>query len=845
MKHYVLFSPKVNSGSLDFEDEYIGYLCAKQLLENGERTESDLAEYLSIINPTYKKIDRFEFALLLTALFTKTGKLYSLPYHLARIFYFYDHYQGSDLSLQSDNVISECRKINDYWSVGLDMMQIMKSVLWGNHPIINGQSDCKFVFYFLCLNQSILMAEIDQCLHEIGDEDITKPIDNIVFEIKTLALLKQMGCATLGDLQDVSPYVLIYLLAFEVRDFVIRLQCLKGSLVEEVESFISMTFSSIREPDRSVLDQRYGISTGSTCTLEQIGSLRHLTRERIRQIEARGIKKVSTRVAHNSTLLTLFLKSRLLTFSECAVDIAAVSAPFGDHWREFAFLLQFLPTSSNVRCDEESGLVFDQRLTTIQDTSNKYLSVLGNFLFNEDVEKIKSTLPHVSSFISFLLRIYYKKQDILWVRKGINMTSVILKAIDELFPSGYRISSECDFGKLLNYMDVQYGKEYTSSLNMRGAETALLRSKYGLVDRGTYVNPVFLPTLSNEILESILRFIQDNPPAIYYSSILSKFQKELNACGISNRYILKGVLDLQLGDMFFTKKDYISFEGKASSYESINEYIETHFKNVFSLFELQSHFLGVEEYIFTFFFAAHQQYVLLSGKRAIDSKRIHISDYARNVIVEIYQTLQKSLCTTYVTSSKIYAHLSLFHPDILKEMPFVENQYDLFSVMKNQFPSKFQFKRPFIGTSDIDFSYQEAIRRYAESCRVISKRDIDMFCARMHLRSMYSYLIFIDDVSDLFIQVDKDRLVAKQDDFLDEAKTNEISTILDISFGTNDSINIRDIHNLYMFPKAAYPWNKYHLAGIIRTYLSDRFVLKYTDSQYDKTDFILWRKTNE
>jgi RNA polymerase primary sigma factor len=49
---------------------------------------------------------------------------------------------------------------------------------------------------------------------------------------------------------------------------------------------------SLNERERQVLEYRFGLRDGSSRTLEEVGRLFAVTRERIRQIEAKALKKL-------------------------------------------------------------------------------------------------------------------------------------------------------------------------------------------------------------------------------------------------------------------------------------------------------------------------------------------------------------------------------------------------------------------------------------------------------------------------------------------------------------------------------------------------------------------------
>ena len=56
----------------------------------------------------------------------------------------------------------------------------------------------------------------------------------------------------------------------------------------------------LTERERNVLEMRFGLMDGCAHTLEEIGCLYNITRERIRQIEAKALRKLRhrTRVQH-------------------------------------------------------------------------------------------------------------------------------------------------------------------------------------------------------------------------------------------------------------------------------------------------------------------------------------------------------------------------------------------------------------------------------------------------------------------------------------------------------------------------------------------------------------------
>ena len=55
---------------------------------------------------------------------------------------------------------------------------------------------------------------------------------------------------------------------------------------------VSELLASLTERERQVIGLRYGLEDGRTHTLEEIGGILNVTRERVRQIEARAMEKL-------------------------------------------------------------------------------------------------------------------------------------------------------------------------------------------------------------------------------------------------------------------------------------------------------------------------------------------------------------------------------------------------------------------------------------------------------------------------------------------------------------------------------------------------------------------------
>ena len=62
-----------------------------------------------------------------------------------------------------------------------------------------------------------------------------------------------------------------------------------------VKDIVKDMLSELKEKERDVLELRYGLNDGRERTLEEVGVIYNVTRERIRQIEAKALRKLQVK----------------------------------------------------------------------------------------------------------------------------------------------------------------------------------------------------------------------------------------------------------------------------------------------------------------------------------------------------------------------------------------------------------------------------------------------------------------------------------------------------------------------------------------------------------------------
>ncbi len=72
-----------------------------------------------------------------------------------------------------------------------------------------------------------------------------------------------------------------------------------GALKRECEEFVEKLIASLSPQEKLIIERRFGLTDGDTATLQEIGRQLHITRERVRQLETRALKKLRIAATRN------------------------------------------------------------------------------------------------------------------------------------------------------------------------------------------------------------------------------------------------------------------------------------------------------------------------------------------------------------------------------------------------------------------------------------------------------------------------------------------------------------------------------------------------------------------
>ena len=272
------------------------------------------------------------------------------------------------------------------------------------------------------------------------------------------------------------------------------------------------------------------------------------------------------------------------------------------------------------------------------------------------------------------------------------------------------------------------------------------------------------------------------------------------------------------------------------------------FDSSFTILDLKNKFPGVEEYVFISYIYPEMEKDLIniSNKEFIYYEKLELSDTKKNELREVINSLFEQLQSSSITVSKLYSKIKLTKKELYEQLQLHYGSYYLFSLLKYLFKNEYYFNRPVISKNkDESLSMYQLVQKYAKSKNIFNHADIKNYIDKMNLGTLYSYLSFMEDMSEEYVQIDLDVMQRKEEFNIDNNVLLKIDSTLKMILNNFGEINTTTFKAYQLLPNIKYDWNKYLLVGIVRTYLNDKYIIENTENKYTSTEFIIRSDINE
>ena len=223
--------------------------------------------------------------------------------------------------------------------------------------------------------------------------------------------------------------------------------------------------------------------------------------------------------------------------------------------------------------------------------------------------------------------------------------------------------------------------------------------------------------------------------------------------------------------------------------------------------------------------------------------KLNITKETQEELKEYIDNLFEKMDTKILTAKKIYANLSIMNKELLNKLHITARfgDYELFSIIQYLYKDKYYFSRPIISIEEnFTSSAYLLIKEYVKRLDKFNYTDVKNYIYKMNLRGLASYMNFMEDLSDEYVQINQDTMIRKEKIEISKEKLEKIEEILNLLVKDKEFIT-ESFDGYFIFPRLNRPWNKYLLIGIIRSFFKNKYEVENTTKFYDTTDFIIRR----
>lgn len=669
---------------------------------------------------------------------------------------------------------------------------------------------------------------VDEELMNIHKDFEFLEIKYLINDESILSVLSLMKVYSIFDFKNINKNLLFSLISIDIYSWINTCEKLKNSLKICIKSITDELKELLPGNKFDILKNRYHYL--NRLTLEEIGKKYNVTRERIRQIQVRESKKIKNYFLSNpfhkiyfDTMYNLLVNKKDFLYQE---DIIAY---FDD---EDLILTVFLRLEL---LDLKTIYSFQYKIVYLKDKLEE--------LIDKEISKLGAVTTlqeHSKLFEKVLVDEFYRKvENDTYVIKNVNKSVVHLIIIKDNFPDGYRPGDIEHYNKFVSLFKEKYPELTVPSI--RALSGAIDRYEFILIDRGMYKHVDYCLELPDNIFNKIINYINENIPIIHYSNIYDNFKEELLELGIDNHNYLKGLIDYRgLPDNYVTTRDFITNDSDLSSVSAVIDVIES-YDGKFSIDDIKDKLPAIPSHVIksVLYLEFKNRLISLTSKEYIHLNKIIVSDEIKLELKNLIENTFIELNSEVISVDKIYAKLSLFYPNILKELQYIDSSFGLYSLLEYILP-EYYYNRPLLSNNEyINMTNMGVIREYVYTLDKFNIQMVRDFANKMQIGGLTSVIDFMNSISHDYVLVNIDTMVKKDNLNIKDEVINQLKKILSLILKEHKQIDTNTFKGYVMFPSITLPWNKYLLVGIVKTYLSEWFEVVNTENRYLETDYII------
>ena len=682
---------------------------------------------------------------------------------------------------------------------------------------------CSEICIWIKNNEKAYIEKIKKAIDAVEEENYSIPCSSFIGNETVQKFLGSENIFNAHDLVLTDPQKILVLSAVDIDGTIIGLKSLSTGYTANLSNIIKEVVSDcLKDRYYDVLLRRNGSFVGKPETLEELGEEYGLTRERVRQIEAKAKKRLVRASIGIKDILkgyfALLIKSEGLPFIRVE---EMLNKEDKDTFINACLTLE--PSDINYKYDGRYHIVYDSDIISVEDIEKEVESRFGKLFavsrYDTATDFEKDVIDNNYSLSG--------RQHNLYRLKRYNQSDFLIDLIDELFPNGYRLYNEDDYNVLASEYSNRLGDDVEVP-SMPAVRGIVGRDVFCQIDKGTYKLRKECAEIPLELFNQIFDFIVDHLPAVDYITIYENFEDELRKLGINNYYYMKGVIDYSLPDDLTTKRNYITeTDNRVTAVEARLAFMRS-IDGAFTLDDLENKYPGVKPYVFQFmcYEEGKNGLVQIGRKKFAYSDKLNITNEQSTKLKSIIEEIFRNTKEDVLSSRKVYAKTKLSYPDLLEEMPYIEDQFSMFSIIKHLFSGEYYLDRPYISKTEPDterITTRNLILSHLNEYDTVNYDVYRDYCLRMNIPMIYTYMQLVDELSESYVQLDDRQMIKKEEFNISEKALQDIEKILELIFSRTEKLETETFNGYMMFPQLKYKWSKHVLAGIIRSYFGEKY----------------------
>lgn len=576
-------------------------------------------------------------------------------------------------------------------------------------------------------------------------------------------------------------------------------------------------------------------------TLESIGQFKGVTRERIRQLEARAKERFfefyqSNFVSENKDLIFSYPKN------VGVVPIDKITDTIQSNRDAVAVLIRGIEYGNSTKYIEEIDCLVSN-IVEYEIFEDIVQSILGEYFKESDMEEIVSKcFKEVESYgysrLSVLnyIKSKYKKRDKAYYSNAsknnkVYKVNIIFK---KYFDEGMHFSDKNDLKKFEQYAIIEFGSPLYLDITIHNLQAIVERADTQLIGRGIYIHYSKAPQISENTMQEIISYIDNNPEGVAYSDIFETFKEELLREDIDNKYKLQGAMAKYKNKYFDSKRDYVVPIGvKTTLRESMKKWMLSQ-TGFFTYKDFTKEFKGVAESVFVTVRFEVKNIIYYWKRGYIRWDCLNITEEEKKKIKEIIEAELESSQQALVSVAELHRIFKIRMNEFLKKRE-IRCNYELFSILEKMFKDEYCFSNPLISKDKIEKRlWQEVFAEYIEG-----KDLVDIAKARAYVEGCISRHEFINlkvidmikEAEDRFIVVDSNYLASINKVQISESDLLQLGMIINNYLKNEEEVAIDKIV-MHFQTLGGIKANKFLIYGIVNTYFANKYSVFQKDNVF-------------